>query len=77
MNIKAAYCARFGVEAETFVTTPSTGSNVVDLKKEEGGGEGGRAGGRRGGKAGYVMVGVVVLGVVVAVAMGVARRGKV
>ena len=63
------------MEAETFVTTPSTGASVVDLKKEEGGREGGRAGGR-GGKVRYAMVGVVVLGVVVAIAMGVARRGK-
>ncbi|KAM3570144.1 hypothetical protein VYU27_007786 [Nannochloropsis oceanica] len=74
MNIKAAYRARFGVEAETFVTTPSTGASVVDLKKDE---EGGRGGGRKGGRAGkvrYAMAGVAVLGVVVAIAMGLARR---
>lgn len=27
--------ARFGVEAECFVTTPGTGAGIVDLKKEE------------------------------------------
>lgn len=29
------HSARFGVEAECFVTTPGTGAGVVDLKKEE------------------------------------------
>jgi len=74
MNIKAAYRARFGVEAETFVTTPSTGASVVDLKKDE---EGGRGGGRKGGRAGkvrYAMAGGAVRGVLVAIGMGVARR---
>jgi hypothetical protein len=73
VKIKSAYRARFGVEAETFVTLPSAGCGVVNLKKKEE--EKGRRGGGRG--AGPVVSlgrGLVVLAAVVAVGIAVARR---
>ncbi|EWM23575.1 galactokinase [Nannochloropsis gaditana] len=73
VKIKSAYRARFGVEAETFVTLPSAGCGVVNLKKKEE--EKGRRGGGRG--AGPIVSlgwGLVVLAAVVAVGIAVARR---
>lgn len=78
-NHTHTHSARFGVEAEAFVTTPGTGAGVVDLKKEEERkqlvGSMGRGG--KGGVGGWMVpaaVGVAVLAAVVGAAVVVAGR---